>query len=235
MKLAAEVVGRYRRFRAEGRRAAEAFGAACLPQVEPLEWGAPSRGGVSFRAQWVEGFVSYVAEVVVDEHSSLDEWERLEWRLRVEGAPIGGAPREWRRLSVGDRGHVLWLWVGEDLRESALCRVARGESKGAAWRDSALALAGRVEWASDCGRGWDYVGVRVRAYVGGIELGSDSLWGIECDWGRAARDYLGEVARDCAWEARGQVVDRLKQLGEVAGRAVVGASINDEEGEENGC
>lgn len=61
-----------------------------------------------------------------------------------------------------------------------------------------------------CDYRWNYVGVIVTASRAGIELASDSLWGIESDAG----DYLATVADECAAIAIDEARAKLAQLAE---------------------
>lgn len=58
------------------------------------------------------------------------------------------------------------------------------------------------------GSSWEPVGVVVRVYREGVELGSASLWGIESDAG----DYLNEVAEDMIAEALEQARATRRKL-----------------------
>lgn len=65
----------------------------------------------------------------------------------------------------------------------------------------------RAEAMND-GRGPSAVGVHVVASKGGIVLGENSLWGLTDE----DRDYLAEVADDCAAEAIREARDALARL-----------------------
>jgi hypothetical protein len=54
---------------------------------------------------------------------------------------------------------------------------------------------------------WSMIGVKSSVYWNGVEIGSDSLWGIESDSGE---DYFLQTERECAREAIRQAQDWLK-------------------------
>jgi hypothetical protein len=53
-------------------------------------------------------------------------------------------------------------------------------------------------WAQD---EWRFVGVVVTASLGGTDLGSASLWGVDCNHPNGNNDYLSEVAGELQAEA----------------------------------
>jgi hypothetical protein len=53
-------------------------------------------------------------------------------------------------------------------------------------------------WAQD---EWFYVGVVVTASLGGTDLGSASLWGVDCNFRGGDNSYLSEVAGELQAEA----------------------------------
>lgn len=57
--------------------------------------------------------------------------------------------------------------------------------------------------------GWSLVGIQVTASKAGIELGSDSLWGIESD---SSEDFFHETAAELVVEAIEQAKAKLKEL-----------------------
>jgi hypothetical protein len=63
--------------------------------------------------------------------------------------------------------------------------------------------------AESLGDDWSFVGVEVRAYKRGIELGSSSLWGIESD---SDQRYFADVAQECADIALDEAISALKSL-----------------------
>jgi len=59
---------------------------------------------------------------------------------------------------------------------------------------------------------WCFVGVVVKVYKCGIELGEFSLWGLECGQPGSDNDYLNEVANDCLIEAIDEAERNLERL-----------------------
>ncbi len=75
----------------------------------------------------------------------------------------------------------------------------------------------RIRAALDDGV-WDYFGVQVKAYRCGLELGENSLWGIEGNFDYEGRDepvdntYFNEVMAECAAEAADEAKHKIHEL-----------------------
>lgn len=59
---------------------------------------------------------------------------------------------------------------------------------------------------------WFYCGIVVTAYKAGIELCSESLWGIEANYPDGDNSYLNEVANDLLSEVAGQIDGYILQM-----------------------
>lgn len=82
-----------------------------------------------------------------------------------------------------------------------------------AWFVPAYPENGKALYRRACtyGHDWSYIGIEVSAHRAGVELGTDSMWGIESDTGE---DYFTQVAFDLADEA---IVNANKSLKDLCG------------------
>ncbi|MDK3074094.1 hypothetical protein QO034_13310 [Sedimentitalea sp. JM2-8] len=65
-----------------------------------------------------------------------------------------------------------------------------------------------------CDDEWFWCGVVVTVSRNGIELATESLWGIECNYPDSDNSYLGDVARELATEAMETARDAIAALTE---------------------
>ena len=68
----------------------------------------------------------------------------------------------------------------------------------------------RQDMADDADRG--YIGVRVTAHVGDVEVGSASLYGIDVIERFDAREYMIDVAEECIGEAMAEARDHINEI-----------------------
>jgi hypothetical protein len=72
-------------------------------------------------------------------------------------------------------------------------------------------------WAQD---EWFYVGVVVTASLAGTELGSASVWGVDCNFPDSNNDYLSEVAAELQDEAIAEADKQREAISAAALRAI---------------
>lgn len=77
---------------------------------------------------------------------------------------------------------------------------------------AAAALADFQTLKAWCSDEWDYCGVVVTVSRAGVELATDSLWGIERNYPRSDNAYLAEVAEELAESALDAARAKLEEL-----------------------
>ena len=141
-----------------------------------------------------------------DGHGPVSEWTT---RAKLPG-----------ELVLNDDGNRQRSRRYYDFAEA--CRIARragwGMKGGQLEGETDRAYAARAArhdfevlraWCND---EWQYVGVAVTASIDGIELGSASLWGIECNYPGSDNSYLTDVAEELAPEAIEQAEQQRTRL-----------------------
>jgi len=98
-----------------------------------------------------------------------------------------------------------------DKRQPGTIKHRHGDRNSCEWFLPANPEYGREDYRRACafGKDWEYLGITVKAYRAGVELGSASLWGIESDSGE---EYLTEVAFELAGEATAEAAKKLEEL-----------------------
>ena len=89
--------------------------------------------------------------------------------------------------------------------KSRATMTPREYAAGAALRDYRVLRA----WCDD---EWFYCGIVVTVSRNGIDLATESLWGIECNYPDSGNAHLGETARELADEAIDIARENIKEL-----------------------
>jgi hypothetical protein len=184
------------------------------PAAKDFHWPPKYEGetlGWNSTLKWEERGFKLVAHVVEDDssdNSHLGEiWSNDRNRTypdhRIKGDPIGMDYHEYD----GEWVPRYWFVPQCDIdgeRKAHRCDKTRHE----AWLRAQNSLRWDYTRLEQYGNSWSSVGVEVKAYKHGIELGSASLWGIESD----ADAYLVETAHDLAEEAIREANGALEEL-----------------------
>lgn len=99
------------------------------------------------------------------------------------------------------------------LEFAAMVRSERknGGCSGSQAHKNACAVVKRLRaWFND---EWHYCGVVVTATVGGLELASSSLWGIESNAGDYLTEASNELLQECMTEAKARAAELIHTLG----------------------
>lgn len=184
------------------------------PPARDFRWPPKHAGesiGYSQSLKWEERGFHLVAHVVEDDHvdnSHLGELWSNDRRTTYPPSSIKGDP-------VGvdyykyDGEWVPRYWFVPQTDVEGERKAHRGDKpRHEAWLRAQNIF--RWDWTrlERYGNDWNNVGVEVKAYRHGVELGEASVWGIESD----ADDYLVETAHDLASEAIAEAEKRLEEL-----------------------
>ena len=121
-----------------------------------------------------------VGDSVTVEHAGFTLRASIHLDDSDEGAPDKRSDGFWPSLDPRDAG-----WIGKRSPSTLRRHMVRARAVMAAYEDGSLF----------------YCGVVVTVERDGVELGSNSLWGVECNYPGSANTYLAECANESADEA----------------------------------
>lgn len=133
-----------------------------------------------------------------DGYGDVTGWER---RAKLPGEMI---------LSENRRSRRFYDFQGA-------CKIARRDGWGMAKTRQGAAQAAMRDFRALkawCDDEWFWCGVVVTVSRNGIELATESLWGIECNYPDSDNSHLGDVARELATEAIETARDAIAALTE---------------------
>lgn len=159
-----------------------------------------NRDGTSYR------YYDFAEAVAI---AKRDGWGWLPARLRTE-QDEAGLWRAWCEGGPVEAGHPdINAAIRAVYAAHRATMTAKQYAEAAAERDFQVLK----DWCED---EWFYCGIVVEAHAEGVELGSASLWGIECNYPDSDNEYLLDVANDLAREAISEARAKLAKLAEAA-------------------
>lgn len=119
-----------------------------------------------------------------------------------------------RNPSYVERHQYEWFMPGNTFEDHYNGLLELKYSKGKAHDLARSYVAHDLQRLEDYDRGhWNMLGICVSMLVGGVEVASDSLWGIESDADEAYHEeVIGDLIGECQAQAHKMIVPLIKNL-----------------------